>query len=36
MIGVTCVAVRDTVTIDGQLPEVALDWYAQRNDSAVW
>ncbi len=36
IIGVTCVVVRDTVTIDGQLAEVALDWYAQKNDGAVW
>jgi hypothetical protein len=35
-IGVTCVIVRDMMTIDGQLAEVALDWYAQRNGGAVW
>jgi len=34
--GVTCVEVRDTVTIDGVLAEDTLDWFAQDKDGNVW
>jgi hypothetical protein len=34
--GVTCVEVRDTVTVDGVLAEDTLDWYAQDKDGNVW
>ena len=36
ILGVTCVAVRDTVTVDGVLEEDTIDWYAQDNDGNVW
>ncbi len=34
--GVTCVEVRDTSKIDGELIEDTLDWFAQDNDGNVW
>ena len=36
ILGVTCVEVRDTVTVDGELVESTLDWYAQDKDGNVW
>ena len=36
IMGVTCVEVRDTVRVDGQLKEDTLDWYAQHLDATVW
>ena len=36
ILGVTCVEVRDTVTINGVLAEDTLDWYAQDKDGNVW
>ncbi|MFH0983343.1 MAG: hypothetical protein V2A79_17630 [Planctomycetota bacterium] len=36
ILGVTCTVVRDTVTLDGELKEDTLDWYAQDRDGAVW
>src|SRR5262245_17075571 len=34
--GVTCVEVRDTVLIDGEVREDTLDWFAQDRDGNVW
>ncbi len=34
--GVTCIEVRDTVTVDGALVEDTLDWYAQDKEGNVW
>src|SRR5215475_15889360 len=34
--GVTCVEVRDTVTLNGQVTEDTLDWFAQDRDGNVW
>jgi len=36
IMGVTCVQVRDTVTVDGELVEDTLDWFAQDVDGNVW
>ncbi|WP_432822682.1 hypothetical protein [Trichloromonas sp.] len=36
ILGVTCVEVEDTVTIDGELVEETLDWYAQDMLGNVW
>jgi len=36
ILGVTCVEVRDTVTVDGELVESTLDWYAQDEEGNVW
>ena len=36
ILGVTCVEVRDTVTVDGALAEQTLDWYAQDKAGNVW
>jgi hypothetical protein len=36
ILGVTCVVVSDTVTVDGNLEEATLDWYAQDRQGAVW
>jgi hypothetical protein len=36
ILGVTCVAVRDTVTVDGLLEEDTIDWYAQDVSGNVW
>ena len=34
--GVTCVVVRDTVTLDGELIEDTYDWYAEDSVGNVW
>ena len=34
--GVTCMEVRDTVTLEGEFVEDTLDWYAQHEDGSVW
>ena len=34
--GVTARVVRDTVTLDGEIIEDTLDWYAQDQDGTVW
>ena len=36
ILGVTCVEVRDTVTLDGVLAEDTFDWFAQDKDGNVW
>lgn len=36
IIGVSTVVVRDTVTVDGELVEDTLDWFAQDADGNVW
>ncbi len=36
IMGVTCVTVIDTVTIDGKLKEATVDWYAQDKQGNVW
>ena len=36
LLGVECRAVRDTVTIDGELLEDTVDYYAQDMDGTVW
>ena len=36
ILGVTCVVVKDTVEVDGELKEATLDWYAQDVDGNVW
>jgi hypothetical protein len=36
ILGITCVEVRDTVTVDGELVESTFDWYAQDKDGNVW
>jgi len=36
ILGVTCVEVRDTVTVDGELTEDTLDWFAQDREGNVW
>lgn len=36
VMGVTCVVVRDTVTLDGQLHEDTVDWFAEHRDGTVW
>jgi hypothetical protein len=36
ILGVTCVEVLDTVTINGELTEQTLDWFAQDKDGNVW
>jgi hypothetical protein len=36
ILGVTCVEVHDTVTVDGELTEDTLDWFAQDRDGNVW
>jgi hypothetical protein len=36
VMGVTCVVVRDTVTVDGEVAEDTYDWYAQDKDGNVW
>jgi hypothetical protein len=36
VMGVECVVVRDTVTVDGELAEDTFDWYAQDADGNVW
>ena len=36
ILGVPCVVVSDTVTVDGKLEEATLDWYAQDKQGNVW
>ena len=36
ILGVTCVEVRDTVTVNGELTEDTLDWFAQDKLGNVW
>jgi len=36
ILGVTCVEVLDTVTVNGELTERTLDWFAQDKDGNVW
>jgi hypothetical protein len=36
ILGVTCVVVRDTVKVSGELKEDTFDWYAQDVDGNVW
>lgn len=36
ILGVECVTVRDTVTLDGEFVEDTYDWYAQDDDGNVW
>jgi len=36
LMGVTCVEVRDTVTVDGRLSEDTTDWFAEDRAGAVW
>lgn len=36
ILGVTCIEVRDTVMVDGELTEDTLDWFAQDTDGNVW
>jgi hypothetical protein len=36
ILGVRCTIVRDTVTIDGELVEDTIDWYAQDRAGNVW
>jgi hypothetical protein len=36
ILGVTCVVVRDTVTLDGEVIEDTFDWFAQDMDGNVW
>lgn len=36
ILGITCVVVRDTVTMDGQVVEDTYDWFAQDKDGNVW
>lgn len=33
---IECIVVRDVVTLDGELIEDTLDWYAQHQDGTVW
>jgi len=36
VLGVTCIIVRDRVSVDGELVEETFDWYAQDKDGNVW
>ncbi len=36
LMGVTCIQVDDTVTVEGKLVEKTLDWYAQDKQGNVW
>jgi len=36
VMGVTCVVVRDTVSVDGVVTEDTYDWYAQDDEGNVW
>ena len=36
ILGVTCIVVRDTVSVDGKLVEDTYDWFAQDKDGNVW
>ena len=36
VMGVTCTVVQDVVSVDGEVAEDTLDWYAQDKDGNVW
>jgi len=36
VMGVTCLVVRDTVTLEGEIIEDTYDWFAQDADGAIW
>ena len=36
ILGVKCVVVQDTATVDGEVVEDTTDWYAQDNEGNVW
>jgi len=36
ILGVTCIEVRDTVMLNGELTEDTLDWFAQDKDGNIW
>src|SRR5207249_2353307 len=36
ILGVTCIEVHDTVTLNGELTEDTLDWFAQDKQTNVW
>jgi hypothetical protein len=36
ILGITCVVVKDTVEVAGELKELTFDWYAQDVDGNVW
>ncbi len=36
IMGVTCIVVKDTVKLEGQLTELTYDYYAQDRDGNVW
>ena len=36
ILGVTCIVVTDTSTVDGKLTEDPHDWYAQDTEGNVW
>ena len=36
ILGVTCIVVKDTVLVNGELAEATLDWYAQDKEGNVW
>ena len=36
ILGVTCIVVRDTVEVAGEIAEDTFDWYAQDIDGNVW
>lgn len=36
IMGVTCIALSDTVSVDGKLEEGTVDWYAQDKQGNVW
>jgi hypothetical protein len=36
VMGVTCTVVRDVVSVEGEVAEDTLDWYAQDTDGNVW
>jgi hypothetical protein len=36
ILGISCIVVRDTVSLDGELVEDTFDWYAQDKDGNVW
>ena len=36
ILGVVCTVVRDTVSVDGEVTEDTLDWFAQDKDGNVW
>lgn len=36
ILGISCIVVRDTVTVDGELVEDTYDWYAQDEEGNIW